>query len=357
MPQALRLLVLGLAAARGAATERPTAMPTPEPREEEIETCLACHEDPSIEIEFRDGSRRSLRVDRQRFGASVHARKLRCTDCHPGQGEIPHPERRYRDAAEFQAGLREACKSCHFANYTRYLDSVHHRVLTEQKGPAPACVDCHDGHAVTPPNKPRTRISETCSACHAEISEAYARSVHGRDLSGPNGSDVPVCTDCHRSHDIANPREAAFLLRTPELCGRCHADEKRMGKYGISTNVLQTYLADFHGMTASLSRGSAKGEARVTAVCVDCHGVHDIARVGAPESRVLKVNLVKTCQLCHPDASADFPAAWLSHFEPSWTKAPLVYLVKQFYAVFIPFVIGGLVLQILLHLWRVVVNR
>jgi hypothetical protein len=28
-----------------------------------------------------------------------------------------------------------------------------------------------------------------------------------------------------------------------------------------------------------------------------------------------------------------------------------------FYWIFIPFVVGGLILQILLHLWRVVVNR
>ncbi len=35
----------------------------------------------------------------------------------------------------------------------------------------------------------------------------------------------------------------------------------------------------------------------------------------------------------------------------------LVYGVGVFYKIFIPFIIGGLVLQILLHLWRIVVNR
>jgi len=35
----------------------------------------------------------------------------------------------------------------------------------------------------------------------------------------------------------------------------------------------------------------------------------------------------------------------------------LVYYVKLFYQIFIPFVILGLLLQILLHVWRVVVNR
>jgi hypothetical protein len=85
---------------------------------------------------------------------------------------------------------------------------------------------------------------------------------------------------------------------------------------------------------------------------VDCHGVHDIKRVKDPDSRVIRANLVKTCQQCHPGASQTFPAAWLSHYEPSPTKAPLVYAVKVFYRLFIPFVIGGLVLQVGLSLWR-----
>jgi hypothetical protein len=66
---------------------------------------------------------------------------------------------------------------------------------------------------------------------------------------------------------------------------------------------------------------------------------------------------VKTCRKCHPGASDSFPDAWLSHYEPSLKRAPMVYAVKLFYMIFIPFIIGGLILQMLLHLWRVVVNR
>jgi hypothetical protein len=186
------------------------------------------------------------------------------------------------------------------------------------------------------------------------VSAAYSRSVHGRALDG--NEDVPVCTDCHRSHDIADPRTEAWRLATPELCGRCHTDPRRMEKYGLSTNVVKTYLADFHGMSASL-RKSGGGDGKLTALCTDCHGIHDIASVKDPDSPAMRANLTRTCGKCHEGASETFPAAWLSHYEPSWSKAPLVYAVKVFYAGFIPFVIGGLVLQILLHLWRAVVNR
>jgi hypothetical protein len=156
---------------------------------------------------------------------------------------------------------------------------------------------------------------------------------------------------------VAGPTAQEWLNRTPEMCARCHSDEQIMKKYGLSTNVQRTYLADFHGMTASLRATSSDAGAPIVARCTDCHGVHDILKVDDPKSPVLKANLVKTCRQCHADASESFPNAWLSHYEPSWNRAPLVYAVTLAYTFLIPFMIGGLVLQVLLHLWRVVVNR
>jgi predicted CXXCH cytochrome family protein len=173
-------------------------------------------------------------------------------------------------------------------------------------------------------------------------------------------ADVPVCIDCHRAHDISDPRVTSWIVKTPELCAKCHTDVVKMRRYGLSTNVVQSYLADFHGVTARTSRArssDAVRNERVTALCIDCHGVHDITTTGAENSPVLRANLVKTCRKCHPTASERFPDAWLSHYEPSPDRAPLVYGVKVFYAIFIPFIIGGLILQMVLHLWRVVVNR
>jgi hypothetical protein len=187
---------------------------------------------------------------------------------------------------------------------------------------------------------------------------SYAKSVHGRVLGTAAEGDVPVCTDCHRSHDIGGPHQQKWDLATPEMCGSCHSNETLMKKYGLSTRVLSTYLSDFHGKTASLRQhqGTTPGDT-VVARCTDCHGVHDIEKAADPDSPVMKANLQKTCQKCHADANANFPAAWLSHYEPSWNKAPVVYGVKLAYNLLIPFMIGGLGLQILLHLWRLMVNR
>ncbi|HET7746644.1 MAG TPA: cytochrome c3 family protein, partial [Vicinamibacteria bacterium] len=225
----------------------------------------------------------SLFVDGRKAAASVHGTKLRCTDCHRGMDEVPHPTRTVRTAAEFRGGLTRVCASCHFEKFRQYADGVHHAVAAKGDSSAPGCTDCHGAHDVARPAVPRTRISETCAGCHPEVADTYATSAHGKGLSAGN-EDVPVCTDCHRAHDITSPRKEAWLLRTPEMCGSCHADGKKMAKYGLSTAVLRTYLADFHGMAASLRKVSPENSGRITALCVDCHGVHDIAKVDDPAS-------------------------------------------------------------------------
>jgi len=320
------------------------------------QACVVCHGDPDLQVTLPSGEVQRLFVDYAAFTRSVHGSRLECPDCHADMTAVPHPARPFRSRREFTIAYYEQCKRCHFANYTKTIDSVHYHALARGDVMAPVCVDCHGAHTTTRPGEPRAEISRTCAKCHEGVSRTYAASVHGRALIEEHNRDVPVCTDCHRSHDIAGPREREWRLRTPELCGRCHTDATLMQRYGLSTRVLQTYLDDFHGKTASLQRRRSTGGA-VAALCTDCHGVHDITKTHDPASKVMRANLVRTCRQCHPGATEEFPAAWLSHYEPSWQRAPLVYSVKLFYAVMIPLMVAGLVLQILLHLWRVVVNR
>ena len=318
---------------------------------------MACHADEKTVLTMDSGETASLVAHPEGLANSVH-KSLRCTDCHVGLGAYPHPKRPHNNLAQWKASFAEVCKTCHFDNYTKTLDSVHSNLQVRGDVFAPNCVKCHGSHEITQPAQPRSRISQTCATCHPGVSAKYAQSVHGKALLEDGNKDVPVCTDCHRSHDIAATKDRAWLLRSPNLCGRCHANRKLMGKYGLSTAVLSTYVADFHGTTAGFGTGSADDErSRLVAVCTDCHGIHDIAHVKSPDSGAFRANLVKTCRKCHPEASANFPSAWLSHYEPSFWRTPLVYSVKVFYLFIIPLIVGGLILQILLHLWRVVVNR
>jgi predicted CXXCH cytochrome family protein len=345
------LLALGLWASRAAA-----AIPA------EQDDCLGCHGgDPSQTMDLAQGEKLSVYLDAAVFARSVHGEILRCSDCHSDKTGYPHDAKPFQTRRDVTVAYYEQCKACHFANYTKTLDGVHFAVMAKGNRQAALCVDCHGAHDITRPTEPRARISRTCAGCHAEVNRVYLGSVHGKGLTAGN-QDVPVCTDCHRAHDIADPRDGALAMRTPEVCGRCHTDDKLMGRYGLSTKVVDTYLRDFHGMSSTLQRGHGRPDPKkrgktIAAVCTDCHGVHDIQKAKDPTSPVVRANLVKTCRKCHPDATDSFPASWLSHYEPSPQKAPLVWLVQLFYRLMIPFMVGGLVLQIALHLWRVVVNR
>ena len=346
MPPIALILLAALAAHRPAAAAPP-----------DNETCLTCHADRTLTVELPSGERQSLFVDVEKFGRSVHGGRLGCIDCHAEMSEVPHPAREFKSRRDFSLAYYEQCKRCHFDEYTRTLDSAHYRPLARGDRAAPTCVDCHGAHETTPAREPRTRISQTCARCHAGVVSVYASSVHGKALTDEANPDVPVCTDCHRSHAVVGPRAPGWRLASPAICANCHSNAPLMKKYGLSPDVQKTYLADFHGVTASLQRSQGGTPSSFTALCIDCHGVHDIAKVRDPNSRVIKANLVKTCRNCHPGASENFPAAWLSHYDPTWQKAPLVYAVRMTYLVMIPFMIGGLLLQMLLHLWRVVVNR
>jgi nitrate/TMAO reductase-like tetraheme cytochrome c subunit len=320
------------------------------------ETCLSCHTEAGLSVTLRDGASLSLQVARDALTHSVHA-KAACVDCHTGQAEIPHAERTFASRRDVTLALDAQCRRCHFSNYTKTLDSVHQQSVARGDRMAPVCVDCHGSHDIRKPSTPRVLAAQTCAKCHAGVAVAYARSAHGRALTEGN-ADVPICSDCHRAHDVGGPRQTAWELRTPEMCGSCHANAALMKKYGLSANVLSTYLADFHGKTAALRRHQGTPvTGAVVARCTDCHGVHDIQKTRDPQSPVIKANLLATCRQCHADATDNFPAAWLSHYEPSLQKAPLVYAVKIGYAVIIPFMIGGLGLQVLLHFWRLMANR
>jgi len=320
------------------------------------QTCLGCHTDASLTLTLGDGTTRPLQIADTALAGSVHARH-NCVDCHTAMAEVPHPPRTFASQRDLSVTLDAQCRKCHFANYAKTLDSVHQQAVARGDRTAPLCIDCHGSHDVRKPSTPRTLVSQTCARCHEGVAAQYARSVHGRDVAGGN-PDVPTCVDCHHAHDVAGPRKTEWELKSPEMCGSCHANPSMMRKYGLSTNVLRTYLTDFHGKTASLrSHQGTPVNGAVVARCTDCHGVHDIQKARDPQSPVIKANLLQTCRRCHEGATDNFPGAWLSHYDPGLHKAPMVYAVKVGYAVLIPFMIGGLGLQILLHLWRLMANR
>lgn len=326
----------------------------------ENDSCLACHRN-AMGIVLRNGARVSLKVDAAALEDSVHA-KLACFDCHFGFSSTQHPKRNFNSPRDFSIAQSEACRRCHFDKYTKTLESIHYSILSQGNLNAPVCTDCHGSHTVVQARADKLKSSKRCGRCHVDIFATYTKSVHGTALVEENNFDVPICTDCHTAHTIMGAHSQDYTDRVPEICGKCHGDATLMNKYGLFPGVVNSYLQDFHGVTLQFYQHQKSGSAesvprKAIATCIDCHGIHDITKASGPTSNLVKARLVKRCQKCHAGATEEFPDAWLSHYEPSIKNSPLVFLINMTYRVFIPFMLIGLILQILLHIWRYAMNR
>lgn len=325
----------------------------------EKENCLNCHRHAMV-LKLRNGANVSLKVDPAALERSVHA-KLACFDCHFGFSASQHPKRNFSSPRDFSIAQAEACRRCHFDKYTKTLESIHYSVLSQGNLEAPVCIDCHGAHSVAQARADKIKSSQRCGRCHQDIFTTYTSSVHGTALIQTNNGDVPICADCHTAHTIQGAHTQDYREKVPDICGKCHGDTTLMKKYGLYAGVVNSYLSDFHGITLKFYRAQKHEIPDIArksiATCVDCHGIHDITKTSGPATNMVKSRLIKRCQKCHTGASEEFPDAWISHYEPSLTNAPLVYLINLTYKVFIPFMLFGLILQILLHVWRYAVNR
>lgn len=165
-------------------------------------------------------------------------------------------------------------------------------------------------------------VRTVCADCHTSQGAQFASSIHATALR---------CQDCHggfSDYSVEPARTAEWVQRLaspetwpppgafdhgevfrgkasrkdiPTVCGECHADVGRMNPYGLRTDQLASYWVSGHGKQLKKS-----GDTRV-AVCVDCHGSHDILRHDHPKSRTFFQNVPATCGRCHSDSALMAP--------------------------------------------------
>jgi cytochrome c553/cytochrome b subunit of formate dehydrogenase len=279
--------------------------------------CLDCHGNQGFGTTGDNGKARSLHVRKERFGHSVHGKRL-CVECHKDITEIPH-----------QKGVthKVSCVTCHddlwkaaqkegktgeharlgvvVQQIDRYMKSVHARPNREDQSRTNAtCYNCHDAHYVYPLGTTeraewRLSIPDVCGKCHVKEHDAYETSVHGREVIEKRNPAAAICSDCHTTHDIESPEKASTKLAIVKNCGGCHVDSFR------------SYTGTYHGQVDVLGYTH-------TAKCYDCHGSHAVQRVSDPASTVHPDNRLATCRRCHTDATPGFAS-----FQPHATTHDL----------------------------------
>lgn len=328
------------------------------------DNCLMCHGNPDFKGHFENGDLLSLHVDSGEYEQSVHGPAgLNCVACHTDIRRYPHRDEEqvscmachdtdtsyvtlrvtlpYADHREMTLAKNEACRSCHEQEYEVAGPSAHVRVFEGGNRDSALCIDCHGSHGIPRPEEPRAKIAHICGECHVAVYSTYRSSVHGAALEAKSNPDVPTCVDCHGVHSVRGPRDPSYRNDSITICGGCHGNRELVEKYDISTDVLQTYLDDFHGRTVDLFRRHDVDTPSDKAVCFDCHGIHNIRRVDDPLSTVHADNVQQTCQLCHENASPNFARSWLSHYLPTWEDNSAVSFVNSAYGILTSLTIGG----------------
>jgi cytochrome b subunit of formate dehydrogenase len=337
--------------------------------------CIDCHAEAATlphaaQLPRPDCTTSCHSVEREAYGASAHAQAgisqeqlPDCITCHGGHDVLDTEDRQSRT---HPLNMVKICGDCHQqhqvngngakpvrAPVATYLASVHGRAVTRAGlAVAATCADCHGYHNVRPSTDPqslvhRENVADTCGSCHLGIEEIYNQSIHG-ELLAQGDPEAPVCTSCHTAHAITRTDVPAFMRDIVAECGDCHDHSRSVtGR----RSLYETYRMSYHGQVTRL------GDTRA-ASCSDCHGAHDIRRIGNPDSRLhAGENRLETCQSCHPAARASFAL-----FEPhadhrDRERFPLLWGVFMYFVIMMSVAFGFFGLHSVLWLIRSLIER
>jgi len=153
----------------------------------------------------------------------------------------------------------------------------------------------------------RAQAPSTCLDCHGSLdpplqitAAQFSQDIHaqkGLTCASCHGGD-PAKADMDAMSKAAGFRGKIQRNQIPELCGHCHSDGTFMRKYNPSlrTDQLAQFKTSVHG------KRFVQGDTKV-AVCIDCHGVHDLRPASDPRSKISPLNVAQTCSRCHSDAN------------------------------------------------------
>lgn len=258
------------------------------------EECLDCHKDHEISME-KSGRTINLQVKKYELARSVHS-KVKCIDCHVNFDpyEIPHAPR-----------IEPInCKGCHGSPQESHR--FHPQINNMSSGiggrPDVNCKECHGTHEVKSPKDPKNGMNffnstDFCGKCHVDAKNDHMHSVHFTELQHDN-PNAPTCMYCHSKPVTKGSKLSKIQMKinSEKLCLDCHIEDQHGSKFA---QTLVKYEESVHG------RAILKGNAEA-AVCIDCHGVHDLQRESNPTSSVHKSNVHNVCGSCHTKITEEY---------------------------------------------------
>ncbi len=161
--------------------------------------------------------------------------------------------------------------------------------------------------APTPIVHPDDGVSNTCYDCHVKTSPEQEH-ISATWLDSIHGQGGVTCADCHGGDPtsdeitIAMSPENGFIgvpgrEQSVGICGSCHSDPDIMGPYGLPTDQYDKYFTSVHGERLATAKDDK------VAICIDCHGSHEVKKASDPTAPVYSFNIPQLCAGCHSDAT------------------------------------------------------
>ena len=226
-----------------------------------------------------------------------------CTDCHP-----PHKVSRQNIVVTISD---RTCLKCHEQDDVHKVVDDENISLKVDKSELSnsvhryiPCIKCHSDVSTQLKRPCETTEKVDCSNCHAEVSNLYFESGHGRAYFKKDPK-APYCSDCHGDHDVKSRYDdtaRTYRAAVPTLCGECHREDGKAAQVaGIKEiNAFFDYSASVHG------RGLTEKGLLPSAVCIDCHSAHYILKEDDERSSVNPKNIPATCATCHKGIYDDY---------------------------------------------------
>jgi len=269
-----------------------------------------------------------------------------CTECHSlDAAPVPVPvadrsetcNECHSDVIPAHASVTDGaptCLQCHDFEQGRMFDEAAHA------GSSQTCAQCHSFESLGSVTASGVEMSRHCGECHEDEWNALRNGGHRAGVADAPNPDLPNCLTCHSSHVDPADVHGFTRVEATRQCLDCHSRPELIERYGLPADVGVSYTNDFHGETLQFLLSSAGGAGQPDVlVCADCHGAHD---VGWDEEAAVAL----VCTRCHDTGDAKLAGAWLGHDPVGPRNKAAVWFVRVFYYGLIPFMLGGLFLNI-----------
>jgi cytochrome b subunit of formate dehydrogenase len=177
------------------------------------------------------------------------------------------------------------------------------------------CLECHADSIDSDAFARSVHSPNACTSCHVEITDL------GKHLAGEIEIKPVRCARCHKDESAAH--YASVHMLSDIGCSACHADIHEMRPWdGAKGRVVEVcggchdaerYEASVHGK--AVREGNPD-----SAACHDCHNLHEIKPLEAPDTEQFRLFHTRVCLDCHGDGemmerNGVFPMAVDTYFE------------------------------------------